>query len=331
MEEKLMLERLQGHQAHDEYNIGAMPSIRLRNQQQQLSYRNVHLGITVPEQPDVGDYEEHDDDEDSVEHQPNQQQSSQEHGRNKSGGRSVHQQQQHSQFSAKSPKGQPNSNAASSPRGGRYVSSNASNNNPKQAAKGQRQLPPGYKTQEQLDAEKQAQQIKEAYLNNAAANSKSNAAIKAQYEMERGYMSKHHIATLEQQIKKMQRELEKARLDAMTPDEMTQYEMNRKMKSSSKVVKLWALTREDAAAIRIQKTTKQFLKRLRFAFSVSTRHEFIINGLAIFNAVRKLKEIKKHCLKQIGAVVYNYLISWRARSSLNKLYAQRWAQLVIGW
>jgi hypothetical protein len=165
---------------------------------------------------------------------------------------SRHQQGQHHSFPAKSPRGFPASSVPASPRVRKLDSGKTSS----------RHLPSGYQTQEQIDAVKQQQSIKEEYFN-IAANSKSNAAVKAQYELEKGYMSKHHISTLEQQIKKMQRELERAKMDAMTPDEVQQASLARKLKTGSKVVKLWTMTKEDAGAIRIQKAVKVFLKRFR--------------------------------------------------------------------
>lgn len=162
-------------------------------------------------------------------------------------------QHQHQQgFSVKSPRGHPTP-ASASPRA-RKVDA---------AAKTPRQLPPGYKTQEQIDAEKQELSIKDNYLNHIATSSKSNEAVKAQYELEKGYMSKHHIATLEQQIKKMQRELEKAKRDAMTPNEIQQAAMARKLKAGSKAVTLWTMSKEEACAVRLQKNVKLFLRRLR--------------------------------------------------------------------
>ena len=68
----------------------------------------------------------------------------------------------------------------------------------------QRVLPPGYKTREQIDKEKAIAAAREAYLNNAQNSNNNDSAAKAQYEFEKGYMSKHHIESIEHQIKKMQ-------------------------------------------------------------------------------------------------------------------------------
>ena len=77
-----------------------------------------------------------------------------------------------------------------------------------QQQQSQRVLPPGYKTREQIEKENAIAAAREAYLNNVQNSSSNNSAAKAQYELEQGYMSKHHIESIEHQIKKMQVDLQ---------------------------------------------------------------------------------------------------------------------------